>query len=90
MTRIEIIANKSVQEDIVSSLESAVEDFMYTLIPVVHGKGRSSKRMGTSTWPEENFLLISYLDDDDARAAAAAVAAIKKDYAREGIKVFLI
>ncbi|ULQ58727.1 hypothetical protein K7I13_09195 [Brucepastera parasyntrophica] len=63
MKRIEIFANRSVQDEIIGGLEDAITDFYYTLIPVVNGRGKCQYRLGTATWPEENFMIISYLDE---------------------------
>jgi hypothetical protein len=38
-------------------------------MPLVHGKGRRKRKLGTRTWPETNFLVISYLDDEGVCAA---------------------
>jgi len=88
MTRIEIIANRSVQDDVVERLESAVEGFYYTVIPVVQGRGRQARRLGSSTWPEENFLLLAYVDDAAAATARTVVSAVKERFPTEGIKYF--
>ncbi len=88
MTRFEIIANHSVQDDILEGLEAAIPEFLYSVVPVVHGRGSGTRKMGTATWPEENFLLIAYIDDDRARAARNVVSAIKTRFPTEGIKLF--
>ena len=90
MKRIEIIANLSVQEDLVMKLEEAVSCFQYTVLPVVHGRGLSDRKLGTTVWPEENFVLFSYLEESDADKALGAVAEVKVRYPREGIKVFVL
>ena len=41
MYRVEIIANQSVQDDIIETLEENIPDFLYTLIPLVHGRGKA-------------------------------------------------
>jgi hypothetical protein len=46
--------------------------------------------VGTATWPEENFLLISYLDDREAEHAASIIAEIKSRFPNEGIKLFFV
>jgi hypothetical protein len=89
MKRLELIANHSVEEDIINSLEENIKDFYYTKISNVHGRGKSACRLGTATWPEENFVLISYLEDRDARAAAALVEEVKRRFPGEGIKLFI-
>jgi hypothetical protein len=45
--------------------------------------------MGTATWPEENFMVISYLEDRDALMAEAVVEDIKLRFPGEGIKLFV-
>ena len=89
MKRLELIANRSVESEIIEALEENVQDFFYTLLPQAHGKGKTKYRLGTATWPELNFLLISYLDDGDAAKAEAAVRRVKEQFQREGIKVFV-
>jgi hypothetical protein len=89
MKRMELIANRSVEEEIIGALEAGIRDFYYTLLPVVHGRGKTQYRLGTPTWPEENFLLISYVNDRDAETAESVVADIKDRFPHEGIKVFL-
>lgn len=88
--RIEIISNQSVQEDIVELLESKIPGIEYTIIPVVQGRGKSSKKLGNSTWPEQNFLLFSYLTQEDARAAKNVFEQIKAKFPHEGITFFCV
>ena len=88
MHRIEIVANKSVESEILEAIEGALPNLRYTLIPEVRGKGRRDRKLGTVTWPELNFLLFSYADDADSRRLAELVDAIKKDFPKEGIKLF--
>jgi hypothetical protein len=47
MKRVEIIANRSVQEDILDVLEPRIPGFTYTLIPVVHGRGKNNYRLAS-------------------------------------------
>jgi len=90
MTRIEIIANRSVQDDIVDGLEAAIDGFFYTVVPVVHGRGREARMLGTATWPEENFMLIAYIDEGAADAARAVVGRVKERFPTEGVKLFSV
>ncbi|GHU90401.1 hypothetical protein AGMMS49940_21240 [Spirochaetia bacterium] len=90
MKRIEIITNRSVQEDILQGLETNIEDFSYTIIPIVHGKGKDNYRLGTSIWPEENCIIITYLDDWTVPDAEQAVMAVKTKHPGEGIKLFIV
>jgi hypothetical protein len=90
MKRMELMANKSVEKEIISALEAGILDFYYTLFPMVHGRGKMQYRLSTPTWPETNFLLISYLDDQDTETAKAVVAEIKSHFPKEGIKLFFL
>jgi hypothetical protein len=79
-----------VEEEIIGALEAGIPDFYYTLFPVVHGRGKTQYRLSTPTWPETNFLLISYLNDQDTERAKAVIAEIKWRFPKEGIKIFFI
>jgi len=90
MKRMELIANKSVEKEIIEALEKNIEDFYYTLIPQLHGRGKAKYKMGTATWPELNFMLVSFLDDDDAHEAEKIIRDVKEHFPREGIKLFIM
>ena len=90
MKRMELIANRSVENEIMEVLEKNIQDFFYTMLPQAQGRGKTKYRQGTATWPELNFLLIAYLDDDNAVKAEAAVRGVKRQFPREGIKVFVM
>ena len=89
MYRAEIIANQSVQDDIIEVLEENITDIQYTIVPVVYGHGTGDYKLGTTTWPETNFMIISYLDDKDVPMLKAAIAAVKEKFTGEGIKCFV-
>lgn len=88
MKRLEIFANQSVQEELIAALETAVVGLRYTLVPVVQGRGGDDWKLGTTVWPEENFLLVCYLGDDTAAAAINAVRQVKQQYPKEGLKAY--
>jgi len=90
MKRMELIANRSVEREIIEALEENIHDFFYTLLPQICGRGKTKYRLGTATWPEMNFLLISYLEDAEADKAQAAVRGVKEQFPREGIKLFMM
>jgi hypothetical protein len=90
MKRLELMANRSVEEEIISGLEAGIKDFYYTLLPVVHGRGKAQYCLGTPTWPETNFLLISYLNDRDTEMVKSVIEEIKNRFPNEGIKLFFI
>ena len=85
MKRLELIANQSVKEELLGALETAVPGLEYTLIPTVQGSGRSKKKLGTRTWPETNFLLVSYMGEAEAEGARGVVAAMLRRFPGEGI-----
>ena len=90
MYRIEIISNKSVQEDIEKAQGSNVPDFLYPTTPLVYGRGGDNRKLGTATWPETNFAMISYINDKDLDMVKKVVGEIKKKFPDEGIKLFAV
>lgn len=90
MYRVEIISNKSVEEDIIESIESYVENFMYTTVPFVYGSGKNNKKLGNPTWPESNFLMIIYASEEEYSIIKKVIKSIKEKFPREGIKMFAI
>ncbi|QTQ12656.1 hypothetical protein HRI96_10870 [Treponema parvum] len=88
MHRAEIIANQSVQDDILEALEENVPEILYTVVPSVQGRGGENRKLGTTTWPETNFLVISYIEDDKVPAVKAVIKAVKEKFKNEGIKLF--
>jgi hypothetical protein len=83
--RVELIANQSVKDELLEALGAALPALEYTLIPTVQGSGRGKRKLGTRTWPETNFLLISYMADEEAGEAKAAVAGVARRFPGEGI-----
>ena len=88
MIRIEIIANHSVEENILDALKKEGVGKYYTKYPGVFGVGSSGPRMGDAIWPEENFALIIWCDEAEAKIIEEAVSRVKAQFPDEGIKVF--
>ncbi|MDR2740633.1 MAG: hypothetical protein LBB98_00530 [Treponema sp.] len=88
MIRIEIIANHSVEENILEAMQHEGVGKFYTKYPGVYGVGSAGPRMGDAIWPEENFSLVIWCDEEEARGIARAVAAVKGHFPGEGIKLF--
>jgi hypothetical protein len=86
--RVEIIANHSVEEDIMEALRRRNIGRFYTKIRSVQGVGSSDPRFGDRIWPEENFLLIVYCEQDEAVRIAEAVSEVKSLFKEEGIRLF--
>lgn len=90
MIRIEIIANQSVQEEIIKNLEAVIPDFCYSLIPLVYGRGKKSYKLGSTTWPETNFILIAYCPETAETDIQTVIEYEKKKFPDEGIKIFIM
>ena len=90
MIRIEIIANQSVYSELINALEECLPNFLYSVIPLINGKGKSSYKLGDSTWPETNFMLIAYADDEVEAKVSQIVRYIKLKFPTEGIKLFVL
>ena len=88
MIRLEVIANHSVEENILEALKREGIGKYYTKYPTIFGVGSSGPRMGDAVWPEENFALVIWCEEKEARAIQAAVEGVKNQFPGEGIKVF--
>ena len=88
--RLEIIANHSVEEDILEALRQRGVGKYFTKIPSVQGIGSSDPRLGDHIWPEENFLLILYCDARQTDRVVEAVKEVKARFKDEGIKLFAV
>jgi len=88
MIRVEIIANRSVEENILEALAKEQVGKYYTKIPNVWGVGACGPRMGDAVWPEENFALIIWCEKDEAKGIQAAIQKVKAKFPGEGIKIF--
>lgn len=90
MIRAEIFANQSMQELLINNLEAALPDFLYSIMPLLHGRGGESYKLGTTTWPETNVSIIAYCDDDREKTIRTVVDYIKEKFPDEGIKLFVL
>ncbi|MCL1836200.1 MAG: hypothetical protein FWG46_01495 [Treponema sp.] len=90
MIRIEIIANHSVEENILEALAKENAGKYYTKYPGILGVGSAGPRMGDAIWPEENFALVIWCERDEAVAVKRAVAKVKEKFPGEGIKMFIL
>ncbi|MCG8452490.1 MAG: hypothetical protein MI717_04830 [Spirochaetales bacterium] len=88
--RVEIIANHSVEQDIMDGLEIHGLAQHRTKIPNVHGQGYTDPKQGDHIWPEENFILIVYCDAEEAAAIEAVVKSVKERFPQEGLRFFVL
>jgi hypothetical protein len=86
--RIEIIANHSVEENILEAFQREKVAAYYTKFPGVLGVGSSGPRMGDAVWPEENFVIVVWCEESEADGVERAVADVKKYFPEEGVKLF--
>ena len=90
MIRIEIIANHSVEENILEALKRENAGKYYTKYPSIYGVGSAGPRMGDAVWPEENFALVIWCDEEESLAVDRAITFVKGKFPSEGIKMFKI
>jgi len=88
MIRLELIANHSVEENVLDALKFEGVGKYYTKYPSIIGVGNSGPRMADAVWPEENFAMIFWCEEEEARGIERAVAEVKKQFPTEGIKLF--
>ncbi|GHV84928.1 hypothetical protein AGMMS50230_05360 [Spirochaetia bacterium] len=88
MQRVEIVANHSVEENVLEALKDKGLGKYYTLFPNVTGVGTSGPRMGDAIWPEQNFALVIWCEKAEAKGIVKALAEVKEKYPDEGIKIF--
>ena len=88
MKRVEIIANQSVEENVLEALVKHEVGKYYTKYPNILGVGSSGPRMADAVWPEENFILVIWCEEEEARKIEQAIATVKEKFPDEGIKVF--
>ena len=88
MKRIEIIANRSIQDDMFDAFDRAGIVKHYTLIPQVMGVGKQGPRRGDHIWPEENFCLVIYCETAEAEDIKQVIVTLKTVFTAEGIKLF--
>ena len=88
MIRLEIIANQSVEENILDAFKYEGVGKHYTKFPDIYGVGSKGPRMGDAVWPEVNFVLVIWCEEEEARGIERAVEYVKKRFPDEGIKIF--
>ncbi|MBR3732204.1 MAG: efflux RND transporter permease subunit [Spirochaetales bacterium] len=86
--RCEIIANQSVQADITELLEQHIDGIQYSVIEQTFGRGKRSRKLGSSVWPEMNFILTTYIDEATLPAVQNVISAIQAKFPNEGIQLF--
>ncbi|MCK7514804.1 MAG: hypothetical protein MZV70_69580 [Desulfobacterales bacterium] len=74
MKRVEIVANHSVQEDLMDALAEAGVARYHTLIPAAHGtRAARARAPGKPPGRRRDFVLFTYCEEAEARAIAEVV-----------------
>lgn len=90
MIRIEVIGNRSIEEDFFELLGEKGVGMHYTLFPVAQGNGYSGTRRGDHIFPEENFVFFSWVEDEDrGRVIKDIVEELRTRFPDEGIAFFV-
>lgn len=84
--RVEIIANRAIEEDVIEVLETVGYGETFTVVNPVYGRGTSGWREASSVWPETNVIIIVYLDRSGADRLTSALVELKKNFPREGLR----
>ena len=89
MTKIEILANKVLEDDIVDVLEDHGMGENFTYFSPVYGRGRHGRREGSAIWPEENISVIVFVDDGILEPLLEDLKNIKSDFPNEGMQCYV-
>ncbi len=89
MTRVEIIANQALEEQLIEIMPVREGGHpCYTMIHQVDGSGYSGWCMGNSVWPEENILFILYVNDEKLEILHKDITALREKYPILGLACF--
>ncbi|MGL4524913.1 MAG: PG0541 family transporter-associated protein [Spirochaetia bacterium] len=89
MVRLELFANRSVEDQIMDQL-NLINCHHFTKIPVAMGEGKHEPKQGDAIWPEMNFILIIYCQEDEVPTIKLAIEAVKVKFKEEGIRLFRV
>lgn len=89
MVRLELIANRSVEDEIMEQMNLIGCDH-FTRIPIAYGQGNHEPKQGDSIWPEMNFVMIIYCEENKIEPILTAVNAVKIKFPNEGIRLFKV
>ncbi len=89
MTRVEIIANQALEEQLLAIMPVHEEGHpYYTMIHQVDGSGFSGWCLGNSVWPEENILFIVYVTDENLDQLHSDITALRERFPILGLACF--
>lgn len=88
MVRLELIANRSVEDDLYDLFRKQKLSPSFTKFAEVQGTGNSGPRRGDHIFPEENFVMIIYCEEQEVDGIARAVHELKQVFPTEGIRLY--
>lgn len=89
MTKVEIIVNKAIEEDIIEVLEAHGYGENFTFISPVFGRGHHGRRERSAVWPEENILFHIEVEEEVLHAFSEDLKRLKQAFPREGMRVYI-
>lgn len=83
MTRVEIIGNQVLLQDLLEMVERVLPAQYYTVMPVMLGKGSKGKASGDGVWPETNFVCLMFVHSEEHTTVLKKICADIKTGNRE-------
>ncbi len=88
LVRVEIIANRSVEEDLLEQFSLQSIDYR-TVISPVHGVGECGPCLGDNIWPEENSYILLFVDEKTADIIGEIATTIREQHRGTGLSCFI-
>jgi len=89
MTKVEIIANQAIEEDIIEELEQVGYGESFTYLYPVFGRGRHGRREKSAVWPEENVLFQIEMEEESCEQLLLRLKDLKSRFPKEGMRCYI-
>lgn len=89
MTKVDIIANQAIEEDIIEILEKIGYGENFTCISPVFGRGRHGRKERSAVWPEENVMFMIEMEDAHSQELVDGLKELKTRFPNEGMRCYL-
>ena len=90
MKRFEIICDATIENIFIEGLDKMEGLNAYTYLAPVDGNGQHGPRRGSHVWPEENAMLILYIEDIYSDALIEYVKSMRSRFPNNGLACFYI
>jgi len=90
MKRMELIADRTIENEIINTLRDNINGFYYSLLPQIPGNEKPDYSSKKGIWTNLHFLLISFLEDDEAYKAKIIINDFIQQFPNEKIKLYLM